>query len=191
MSNLKTLLTIAPRPKGIPYAAADYEDGSQNFGFTSLRGHPERVADVQEAKSVPCYQALLRALNAPQSPFFSVACEKAFSSDETGHWGSGYVEFAFNFAELVSDAANYFSLFYHFTYDADAYIGAHDVQFHWIVQPARFTDGSCDGFTCAVWFTTAQFATAPEARAEWDSAVNCFCEFVQATEPYRGKQIYA
>ena len=191
MSNLKTLLTIAPRPKGIPYAAADHADGTRNFGFMALRGHAERIADVAEAKTVPSYRGLLTALNAPASPFFSVACENDFRSDAGGHWGSGYMEFAFNFAELVSDAANYFSLFYNFTYDAAAFVSSHDVQFHWIVQPARFADGACDGFTCSVWFTTAQFPTSGEARAEWDAAVDCFSDFVRSTDPYRGKQMYA
>src|SRR5690242_9980067 len=111
MSNLKTLLTVGHAGKDIPYLAADYADGAQNFGFTRLKGHPERVGDIEEAKGIPSYQALLTALNASASPFFSVSCEKSFNSDEAGHWGSGFVEFAFNFPELVSDAGNYFALF--------------------------------------------------------------------------------
>lgn len=190
MSNLKTLLTIEQRPKSIPYAAADYADGEHNYGFTRLKGRADLIGEVEEAKEVPCYQALLQALNAPESPFFSVACEQAFCGDESGHWASGYVEFAFNFADLVADASNYFALFYHFNYDASAFVSSHDAQFHWIVQPARFAAGPCDGFTCAVWFTTAQFATAPEARAEWDAAVDCFSTFVRSASPHQGPTIY-
>ena len=190
MSNLKTLLTVGHAAKGIPYIAADYADGNRNFGFTGLKGHPERIGQIEEAKGIPSYTALLTALNATKSPFFSVGCEKTFNSDESGHWGSGFMEFAFNFAELVSDASNYFTLFYHFTHDAAPFIKAHGVQFHWIITPARFHDGPCDGFTCSVWMTTAQFATAAEARAEWDAGVDCFCAFIAETEPYGGAPLY-
>jgi hypothetical protein len=190
MSNLKSLLTISPAPKGIPYRATNYADGERNHGFTLLKGHLGRVDQIEEARQVPCFRALLLALNDPRSPFISVACEKTFRSDETGHWASGFMEFAFNFSELVADAANYFALFYNFNCEAAEFIDGHAAQFHWIIQPARFTDGPCDGFTCAVWITTAQFATADDARAEWDAAVNCFCTFVETAESFAGPEIY-
>jgi hypothetical protein len=191
MSNLKVLLTFSEKAKSIPYDAMDHDDGTHNHGFTSLKGHLERLPQVAEARGVPAFQSLLSTLNGPHSPFFSVACEKAFNSGDGGHWASGFVEFAFNFAELIGDASNYFSLFYHFNHDAGVFISGHDVQFHWIIQPARFDDGACDGFTCSVWFTTAQYPTAVEARAQWDAAVDCLSAFIDETAPYDGAQIYA
>lgn len=191
MTNLKLLLTLAKNAKPIPYAAARHSDGTRNFGFTSLKGQLDQIGHIEEAKGVVSFQNLLRDLNQPASPFFSVGCEKASSADKTGHWRSGFIEFAFNSPQLVGDAGNYFSLFYHFSYAAEAFVEAHDVQFHWIVQPARFTQGACDGFTCSVWFTTSQFRTAAEAVTEWDSAVDCFSAFIRTVDSYEGETMYA
>lgn len=191
MTNLKILLTLGQHAKAIPYPATAHDDGTRTHAFTSLKGNLALVRTIEEAKGIPAYTLLLNALNAVESPFFSVGCEKAFNSDRTGHWASGFMEFAFNFAELVGDAANYFALFYHFNDEASDFIKAHHVQFHWIIQPARFTDGACDGFTCAVWITTAQCASAKAARQEWDAAVGCFCDFISTTKPYAGSEMYA
>jgi hypothetical protein len=190
MSNLKVLLTYSQRAKTVPYAAAHHADGTHNYGFTVLKGHLEQVADVEEARGVPCYGSLLEALNCARSPFFSIGCEKTFSSNKRGFWASGFIEFAFNYAELLGDASNYFSLFFHFNNDASAFIKANDIQFHWTIQPAHFTVNLCDGFTCAVWITTAQCATAKEARRQWDAGVACLSEFIVDTEPYVGAEMY-
>ena len=64
--------------------------------------------------SITALENALIALNAPTTPFFTVGCEKAFGKNESGHWIGGYLEFAFNYAELVEDAAFYFKLFFLF-----------------------------------------------------------------------------
>lgn len=191
MSNLKILLTFNQNAKSVPYPAVDHKDGTHTHAFVPLKGNLDLVGSIQEAKVVPAYTSLLNALNAAQSPFFSIGCEKTFRSRRSAHWASGYMEFAFNYPELLGDASNYFSLFYHFNYDAAAFIAANSVQFHWIIQPARFTDCGRDGFTCAVWMTTAQCDSAAGARAQWDAAVNCLSGFITDTEPYVGVQMYA
>jgi hypothetical protein len=102
-------LSIKNGGKGIPYGGADEDrpDGSRNHGFKRLKSNQGEIATVPEASGITALENALVALNAPASPFFTVGCEKAFGKNDSGHWISGYLEFAFNYGELVVDAGFY------------------------------------------------------------------------------------
>ncbi|MFZ3212842.1 MAG: hypothetical protein WA188_15170 [Terriglobales bacterium] len=58
----------------VPYPAI-VRASSVNHGFYDLRDHPELAAQIPEASRSVGLQAILRALNAPGSPFMSLGCE--------------------------------------------------------------------------------------------------------------------
>jgi len=189
MSNLQVVLTINEQPKEIPYPPAS-NAFSQNFGFRVLKGNLDKIESIQEAEDSECIRRFLRSLNSGESPFFSVGCEKSFNQDTNGYWAKGYIEFAFNYRKLVSDATHYFPLFFHFNrYIAD-YIKERDVQFWWELQPARFKAANCDGFSCCIWITTGYFQSPDEARNIWESAISMLRVFVEGIMKPDAEPIY-
>ena len=189
MTSIPIMLTINQRSKSIPYPAAS-DAGSQNFGFRVLKGKLDKIGNIQEAKNSQCIQEILRTLNADDSPFFSVGCEKAFNEGPNGHWAKGYIEFAFNYSKLVTDATYYFPLFFHFNKHATDFLPHHDVQFWWDLQPANFVAAKCVGFSCCVWVTTGMIATSNGARNEWESAVTLLSSFLRAAKQSNADPIY-
>jgi hypothetical protein len=185
------LLTVNQRAKAIPYPPAT-NSGYQNFGFRVLKGKLDKIANVQEAKDIACLQEILGVLNDDASPFFSVGCEKSFNVRSTGHWAKGYIEFAYNYKEPVSDARHYFPLFFQFTKSTAEYVEHHDVQYWWDLQPASFEAINCAGFSCCIWITTGMFAQAESARTEWEAAVRKLSDFLRSVKIPTGKitQIY-
>lgn len=164
LTAIQNMLTVNERSKSIPYPAATNAD-SQNYGFRVLKGKPDKVDRVKEASDLPALIGILKSLNSSASPFFSVGCEKSFNESTGGLWAKGYVEFAFNYAKLVSDAAQYFPLFFHFNKDAAAFLGSNNVQFRWDLQPAKFEAIDLAGFSCCVWITTGRHSSL-EATTE-------------------------
>lgn len=62
----------------VPYPAVDRPETPDrpNRGFIDLRDRPDAAEAIYEAADVPGLQALLRAVNAPGSPFMSLGCER-------------------------------------------------------------------------------------------------------------------
>jgi hypothetical protein len=62
----------------IPYPSAERPETPErpNRGFIDLRDRPDAAEAIFEATDVPGLQALLRAVNAPGSPFMSLGCER-------------------------------------------------------------------------------------------------------------------
>jgi hypothetical protein len=59
-----------------------------------LKGKLHKVASIQEAKDNSALQQVLKIINAAESAFFSVGCERSFNHGPQGFWAKGYIEFA-------------------------------------------------------------------------------------------------
>jgi len=177
---MKLLFAIEQRSKSLPYPRDEREDGV-NIGFQPLKGAAESdiLAIPETADSLPLRQALL-ALNAKETDLFTVGCEKSLNLNQTRHWKKGYLEFAYNYAEVVADAVPYFVLFFHFQQAADTrkFIASNRIQFIWEIQGVRFTKISRDGFACCVWITTGEFETAAECERVWGEAVRLLTRYL-------------
>jgi hypothetical protein len=110
------------------------------------------MAAIPEAQGITARKNALIALNAADSPFFTVGCEKAFGKNESGQWVSGYLEFAINYGEFVADAAFYFKLFFLFN---QWYLGQQQqvgVRYNFELEGATFVDAGVSGFTITAGF---------------------------------------
>ena len=64
-------------------------------------------------------QEALARIADPKTAFFTMGCEKSFNPvTGGGFWAKGYIEFSYNYAQAISDAQNYFPLFFHFDTDS-------------------------------------------------------------------------
>jgi hypothetical protein len=181
MQNATVFLSIKNGGKGIPYGGAneDRADGSRNHGFKTLKSNPAEIVAIPEAEGVSALKNALIALNAADSPFFTVGCEKAFGKNDSGHWVRGYLEFAFNYSELVADAAFYFKLFFLFNqwyWQQNQHVG---VQFNFELEGAAFLDASVDGFTITAWISAGTYATKEVAQASWEGALDTLVVFLR------------
>ncbi|MBU6298536.1 MAG: hypothetical protein KGJ79_12870 [Alphaproteobacteria bacterium] len=59
----------------VPYFEAEREDGNMNYGWFDVRGRPEHVLDIPEARKNKGLANLLRVIAQPCSKLMSSACE--------------------------------------------------------------------------------------------------------------------
>jgi len=177
--NFKLTLVIESRSKAIPYPA-ELENDRTNQGFEDLKGNPETIENIAEIQDCPALRDALIALNEPETQFFTVGCEKSLNEYEGKFWKRGYLEFSFNYAELVRDATSYFMLFFHFNQAGPIrdFLPKNSVQFAWELQGCRFRKAEVAGFTCAVWISTGDYPTAEECERVWTEAVDLLAGFL-------------
>jgi hypothetical protein len=97
------VLTVTHRGKSVPYPSQNRER-SVNHGFKSLKGVENGSTHVPEAADDPALQFAINRINARETAFFTLGCEKSFNRDHSGFWARGYIEFAFNYVSMVKDA---------------------------------------------------------------------------------------
>ncbi len=170
------------RTKRIPYPPETHPD-SQNYGFRSLKGKPDRAAKIKEANGFPGMIAALRSLNSDGSPFFSIGCEKYIGPQEFGgFYARGYIEFAYNYSQLVNFAqtADLFRVF-------SAFCSAREIDprvtYNFDLQPAHFATVNTDGYSCCLWTRTGDHASIAEAKQSYNDAVKTLAEFFDGWGP--------
>lgn len=187
---MQVVLTINERYKDIPYKSQTHEDGSQNFGFTVLKGKPEKASQIQEAKDNGHLRNIVEKLNVIDTPFFSVGCEKSFNKSEGEYWAKGYIEFSYNYEKLLKEATYYFQLFFHFNNYIKDYVARADVQYWWELQPGNFKAVNCSGFTCCVWITTGESNNMDTVKEILGASVDKLAEYLQTVRPIDLPRVY-
>jgi hypothetical protein len=170
-------LTVEDRTKDIPYPAESHQD-SQNFGFKPLKGKPEKVAKIQEAKGFPGIIAALESINEYESPFFSIGCEKYIGPEQFGgFYARGYIEFAFNYTKMVSfaQAADLFRLFSEFSSQRGV---PASTTYNFDLQPAHFRKAMVDGYSCCVWIRTGGHPDYDRAQNAYNEAALFLGDFI-------------
>jgi hypothetical protein len=67
-------IKVERKPLGIPYYRPD--DESRSHGYVNLRQQPEAIEDLPELKGCAPLRDFVTALNAEDSPFETLGCEK-------------------------------------------------------------------------------------------------------------------
>jgi len=180
--SIRIFLTVEDRCKNIPYPPESHQE-SQNFGFKLLKGKIDKAEKIQEAKGFPGIISALKAINAKGSPFFSIGCEKYIGPEQCGgYYARGYIEFAFNYAQMVSfpQAADLFRSFSNFCYNHKT---PESVTYNFDLQPAHFVKAKTDGYSCCVWTRTGGHKTHEDAERAYNSAVEFLGNFIGAIGP--------
>lgn len=184
----QVFLTIDSRSKSIPYPAASNAD-SQNFGFKPLKGKLDKVDRVRELSEIPGVADLLRAINASETAFFSVGCEKFIGPNTDGtYYVRGYVEFAFNHPEFLRDV-QYMALFATFNrYIVDKPM-TEEWSVNWHLEPAFFQKVDTSGYSCCMWLHVRSYFTRERAVAEYNSLARHLIDFFEGfpADPERPK----
>lgn len=185
-------LTIGHSGKGIPYGGHGEirDDGTANHGFKNLKGNPHLLAQVPELTDNPTLYALVESLSLPENGLVSIGCASWVSSDDKGHAQAGYVEFAINTAEAITDARNYFSLFFKFDRMLHGINFSEVVNYNWELEGAHFSPANVDGFTCAVWVHTPHLPLLEDARKAWDSALAPLIPFLGGYPLQEGRPLF-
>jgi hypothetical protein len=87
----------------VPYPPVQHADGAVNHGFVDLRANFHLIENIAEVRDSEGMKAVLRALNAPPSPFRSFGCEHNLPAplnqpdpDGPTHSMGGYIDLAFS-----------------------------------------------------------------------------------------------
>jgi hypothetical protein len=192
MNSYLNHLSISHKIKGIPYGGSEVkrEDGEANHGFKPLKRNPFLIEKIPEALLDEALRNLLVEINCPDTSLFSVGCSSSDISDEKGFRVSGYIEFAVNSKEAVSDARVYFPMFFHFDRLLYENKFSDQIKFDWEIMSAYFIDSNVDGFTCAVFVNTFYFQTKDEAKYFWKKAMDLLAQFLFSVRGIHGANIY-
>ena len=185
-------LTIGHHGKAIPYGGNGEarSDGGANYGFRSLKGHPERLAEIPELQNDPSLQSMIQAINEPQTAFWSVGCDSGIYSAAAGQAMQGFVEFAINSQQVAADARTYFAIFFNFDRMLHGSDFGEPVAFNWELDSAYFADADVDGFTMTVWVRTSFYPSEDEAREAWGRSLCALTQFLSGVPSFDGTPIY-
>ncbi|MEA4834974.1 MAG: hypothetical protein VB133_07565 [Anaeromusa sp.] len=190
-SNIDIQLRLNFKPKGVPYGAVERSD-STNHGFKELKGNAaaaERIAEVQDNEALK--KALVN-INRIDTPFFTVGCEKSLNREITNdrYWMKGFIEFAFNYADIVDNAQHYFKLFYEFNKVVAETKYDLPIQFVWEIEAAHFSKINTGGFTATVWITTMDNPERKEIEDMWGAGVSYLANFLSNYPTGNYRSIY-
>lgn len=172
-------LTIRNRYKGIPYGGGTRDGSSINHGFKPLKAAENPATSVPEAHDDPPLTQAINAVNAPQTSFFTVGCEKSLNPQADGkYWKRGYLEIAFNDTALCNDSRNYFALFQEFSAHLHKTGFRSSLAIEWELEAAHFIAANIGGWTVTVWITTALVNTVAEAEQLWAVGLATLVEFL-------------
>ena len=179
--------------KAIPYGAVERESSrSSNHGFKNVKGRPKEAEAIPELQHNDALKSAILRLNETTTPFFTIGCESKMNNEGGVWWMRGYIEFAFNYPQLVTDAQNYFKLFYDFNFSVFDSKLDEPVQFSWELEGAAFRDNiRCDGFSVTVWITTKDLPDERQTRGAWERAVLFLTDFLKRQPPIRLPMIYS
>ena len=198
MSNLSegrtysNALQIAQDSKGIPYGGIGElrPDGDANYGFKNLKGHPERIAGIPELARDEALRDCVTSLNLARSAFGTVGCVSGSVDGKDGHRVTGYVEFAFDDADRIADAGNYFPLFFHFDHALHEVKFDDKVHYHWELMGGYFHQARVTGFTMTVTINTGWYETVEDAGIAWANGVDFLADYLQRWPPKGGTPIF-
>lgn len=188
----ENFLTISDAFKHIPYTQADRPDGGHCYAFAALKGaSAERIGAVAEVADCEALRSAIVRINERSTPFFTIGCEKDSAAEDGGWRAGGYIEFAFNYSDIVLDAANYFPLFFHF----DRAMKERDlpvaIQFQWDLTPSKFLDASgVVGYTAVVWVRSGLAPTRELVVDTWTAAVDALARFLAIYPTHGEHRIY-
>lgn len=172
-------LTLRQAGKTLPYPAAERDD-SQNHGFLSLKGHPERLIQIPEAQAYPGLAQALERLNASDTAFYTAGCDYSLNTEDDGRcWAKGYLDCVFVDPRRAGNCHAYFDLFRSF----DAYLRGqeyHDsIDFHWELEQVDFIEEGYSGWSLCLWVTTEFCDASAACQVNWVAAVELFCCFME------------
>jgi hypothetical protein len=190
---INNFLTISNDGKGIPYGGDGTQrpDGDANFGFKNVKGDPAGCALIPELARDHALARLVLAVNDASTGLFSVGCVSGEVADKSGFRWSGYMEFALNSKSLISNASNYFPIFFHFAYGTPDEAESFDAEFHWALMGARFAETNSEGFTCVLTMNTYYRPTKEEALTLWGQALGVLESYLSTVQGDFGDPIYS
>lgn len=179
-SAYQNFLSIEWKHKGVPYGGQGEvrPDGDANYGFKDIKGNSSLLLEIPELQRDAALMELVRAINQSSTGLFSVGCVSADVSDKQGHRCTGYVEFAINSVSEISDARNYFPLFFHFDRILRESKFPYQVNFNWELQPVTFIDAKASGFTCSIFINTHYSTDQEEARGAWRGVLDVLAGYL-------------
>lgn len=165
------------RVKQVPYPI-DIGPKSIGYGFFDLKEEPERAFEIVEAQGLPELQRLLQFFASPDSPFFSIGCEKAVWEQGDRRFSvRGYVEFSFNFPTLAH-FQNYETLQLGFdgTLQRAKISGLR--YFDWKVSPIDVVPIKSRIMACTIWTMLSDQPSKELAAKRYDKALGLLASYL-------------
>lgn len=178
----------------VPYGRAERPEGAINHGWIDLCDHPERVAEIPEAKRSVGLSKLLRVIADPASEIMSSACEccafELGAEVDGPRWHvGGFVMVMFRDADRNVDAQNLVDMARYILSGISA-SSKHHVGFEMIVEPLKFFFGRTDCHALMLK-TLGYGADEAEAWAAFDYAAGAAADTFRRDSPENADDAHA
>lgn len=194
MPSYSNQLRIEHKHKGIPYGGNGQlrDDGDANYGFKYAKNNEPLLRSIPELKRDADLYNLAICINSLETGLFSIGCVSGVIDDAEGHRKSGYMEFAINSCSAISDARNYFSIFFHFDSMLNKSGFGCPFAYSWELQPATFTEHpNAVGFTCSVFLNSHYSSTQNEANKIWSQGLSTLGNYLKSYPSNQQDYIYS
>lgn len=193
MANFENYLCINHKHKPIPYGGTGVVrgDGDANYGFKCLKGALHLAEEVSELQRDLAMKHLAIAVNGPETGLLSIGCVSGPVNEGGRHRYSGYFEFSFNSVSGISDAQNYFPVFFHFDRLLARIPNVCPVTYHWELQSCTYIErGNASGFSCSVTINTHWTDTNDAAQQDWRQSLGYLQDLLKQVGPLGADPIY-
>jgi hypothetical protein len=181
------IFSIRNHFKAVPYpGSGPRPDGSENYGCKIIKGKGNDEVLVPEALDNAALTNAITSLNDRATPFLTIGCEKSCNKDASGFWMRGFLELSFNYVQGISNAQNYFKLFFDFTHWFWEQPKQAVVEYHFQLEGAQFFEIPAQGFSLVAWITTQALPTENGARAAWAWALDTLTKFLMTIPDHPG-----
>jgi hypothetical protein len=181
LSESSLILSIRNYFKAIPYPGSGLRpDGTENHGCKIMKGRVGDADLIPEALDNASLRNAIIALNASDTPFLTLGCEKSCNkvNGGEGYWMKGFLEISFNYAHLMANAQNYFKLFFDFNHWFWDQPKTAAVLYDWHLEGAEFIHQGAKGFTVVFWISTLVLPTEEDAQRAWSWALDTLVSFL-------------
>ncbi len=99
---------------GVPYSPVHRPGGYDNYGYFDLKRRPEDINKIPEIRDLPELRQLIVMLNAPNSLFHTLGCEKSFAPSENPQYKrrmNSYFDIVYEVVNWNLDTKNFEGLY--------------------------------------------------------------------------------
>ena len=171
-------------PLALPYPAIDLPDQIRHR-YIDLRSQPELIHQLPELKGAPVLCDGIQAINAPQSYFRTLGCEKAVSDLSHPTFKKkivSYIDLAFADWNENKQLHTFFILVGEFARFCSNTKEIEAAEFRFEFQQTFFGSFGFAGWSVCVWTMGVGADDAPAAES-WGNALRSFVEFLSTTRP--------
>jgi hypothetical protein len=169
LANVLFRFSKASNLLAVPYLRSASDSNSHSY--VDLKHHPEQIDLIPEIKGWPELRVTLIEMNAPDTAFSTLGCEKAICGKPPNAGVSGYVQFRFEDIAIAKNPQSYRRLLDRVQERAVTGWPANDAEVDFELQSTVSDDRNEGYWSATIWLIVRNCATPEIAKDRWSSGL--------------------